>query len=139
VADDPVDGGPPPDELNLIVPGGDYGWPACYGAQEPAGNYGGTEAGCGDTLPAVAVFPAHSTPTSVVASPWEEDVLLVALWGPTEPSVVRVQVGGHEEGVTADVSTFLTGLAHPQSLLVLPDGSLLVSDFGNGNVYRIRK
>lgn len=139
VADDLVNGGPPPDELNLIVPGADYGWPACYGEQEPARNYSRTEAGCANTQPAVAVFPAHSTPTSVVTSPWEEDVLLVALWGPTEPSVVRVQVGGLEGAVTADVSPFLTGLAHPQSLLVLPDGSLLVSDFESGDVYRIRK
>jgi hypothetical protein len=30
--------------------------------------------------PAVATFPPHSTPTSVVISPFEADTLLVALW-----------------------------------------------------------
>lgn len=140
IADDPVNSGPPPDELNLISNGADYGWPACFGEQEPAENYGGTAATCAETQPAVAVLPARSTPTSVVVSPWEQGVLLVAQWGPTDPSVIRVQIveeGGRVRAV--EVSPFLTGLVHPQSLLALGDGSLLVSDFESGNVYRIQR
>jgi len=140
VGDDPVNGDPPPDELNLILPGVDYGWPSCYGKQEPARNYGGTKESCAGTRPAAAVFPPRSTPTSLVPAPWDQEVLLVALWGPSNPSVVRVEVSGDGESVTADdISPFLTGLAHPQSLLVLPDGSLLVSDFESGNIYRISR
>lgn len=140
VADDPVNGGPPPDELNLIVAGADYGWPACFGDREPATNYGGTEAACAATRPAVAVFPARSTPTSVAISPWEADVLLVALWGPSQPSVVRVHVVIEgSEARADDVSPFVTGPAHPQSLLVLPDESMLVSDFETGTIYQITR
>lgn len=138
IADDPVNGEPPPDELNLIEAGADYGWPACFGDQKPASNYGGTEAACARTQPAVATFPPRSTPTSVIPSPWEENVLLVALWGPTDPAVVRVHWIEVDGRPTADeISPFLTGLGHPQSLLLLGDGSLLVSDFNNGRVYRV--
>ena len=138
VADDPVNGGPPPDELKLIVSGGDYGWPACFGERQPATNYGGTEPRCSTTFSSVATFPPHSTPTSVVASPWEDEVLLVALWGPTNPSVVRVplSINGGEARAQA-ITPFVTGLQHPQHLLALSDGSLLIDDHETGLIYRL--
>ena len=138
IGDDPVNGRPPPDELDYVVAGGDYGWPQCFGNREAALNYGGTPKKCAETRPPLALFAPQSTPTSVVASPFEENVLLVALWGPVKPRVVRVPYDP-ETFQAGKVTDFIGGLTLPQSLLVMPDGSLLVSDFARGTVYRVTK
>ena len=137
IGDDLVNDAAPPDELNLVVEGADFGWPSCFGQQEPALNFGGTEAQCRETRAPVVLFPPRSTPTSVVVSPWEDDVLLVALWGPTDRIVVRVPVTFTGDNATGSVEPFLSGLTTPQHLLLLPDGSLLVSDFAAGKIYRV--
>lgn len=139
IQDDPVNNEVPPDELNLWQAGADFGWPACFGDQQPALNYGGTVESCRATRSPVALFPPRSTPVSLVASPWEADTLLVALWGPTEPAVVRVGLTFSGDNASAQVMPFLTGLQNPQHLLTLPDGSLLVSDFRTDLIYQIRK
>jgi glucose/arabinose dehydrogenase len=136
VADDPVNGGGPPDELNLIVEGGNFGWPKCFGKQQVARNYAGSDEFCKTTRPAVAIFPPHATPTSVVASPWEIDTLLVALWVPGV--VMRVPITIQGDNATGTPEPFITGLQNAQHLLVLSDNTLLVSDF-NGKIYRISR
>jgi glucose/arabinose dehydrogenase len=137
VSDDPVNGEAPPDELNLVIEGADYGWPQCFGQQEPALNYGGSQESCRVTRAPVALFPPHSTPTSVAVSPWEQDTLLVALWGPPEQAVVRVPFTRVDDNAVGQVKPFITGMQNPQHLLTLPDGSLLASDFSAGIIYRI--
>ena len=132
VGDDPVNGQAPPDELNRIIEGGDYGWPRCYGDQEAARNYGGTVEECEETQAPLALFAPNSTPTSVATSPFEKGALLVALWGPVEAGVVRVSL---ESG---NVEPFVTGLQTPQHLLGL-DGSLLISDFSRGVIYQVER
>ena len=136
IGDDLVNGAAPPDELNLVIEGADFGWPQCFGMQEPAQNYGGTAEICQATRAAVAVFPARSTPTSVVASPWEEDVLLVALW--LQGMVMRVPITAQGDNATGTPEPFITGLQNPQHLLVLEDSALLVSDF-SGIIYRVER
>ena len=131
IGDDLVNGQAPPDELNLITEGGDYGWPQCYGDQEAARNYGGTAQQCAETRAPLALFAPNSTPTSVVVSPFEDNALLVALWGPVEAGVVKVSL---DDGT---VQPFMPGLQTPQHLLVEQGGSLLVSDFSRGALYRV--
>ena len=133
IGDDPVNGHAPPDELNLITQGGDYGWPQCFGDQQAAQNYGGTPEQCAQTQAPLALFARNSTPTSVVVSPFEDNVLLVALWGPADIGVKRVFYSGEREG---EVEPFITGVQIPQDLLVTGD-SLLISDFARGLIYRI--
>ncbi|MFN8496091.1 MAG: PQQ-dependent sugar dehydrogenase [Caldilineaceae bacterium] len=135
IADDPVNGVAPPDELNWVVAGADFGWPQCYGKREVAHDLGGTDAFCQKTRAAVAIFPPHATPTSIVASPWEKDTLFVALWA--QGIVMRVPVTIQGDNATGTPEPFITGFQNVQHLLVLPDGALLVSDFSAGKIYRI--
>ena len=61
----------PPEELNRLVEGKDYGWPRCFGQQridptrdKPEGMT--REAFCAKTEPAALDFPAHSSPLGFV-------------------------------------------------------------------------
>jgi glucose/arabinose dehydrogenase len=139
VHDDRVNDEAPPDELNLWIEGADFGWPPCFGHQQPALNYGGTAESCAATRSPVVLFPSHSTPTSVIASPWEENALLVALWGPPEQTIVRVPFTLVGNNAVGQVEPFVSGMQNPQHLLLLPDGSLLVSDFSAGIIYRLNR
>ena len=135
IGDDPIDDGAPPDELNLAIPGADFGWPQCAGNREPVTRYNGDAERCAQTRAPVALFPPGATPTSVAIAPWDETVLLVALWNRGE--VVQVKVTPDGDNATGVVTPFLTGLRNPQHLLAWRDGSLLVSDFASGAIYRI--
>ncbi len=128
LGDDWMNGGPPPDELNVVEAGAAYGWPKCYGRQLPARNTGGTPEYCGTTLEPLALFDRGATPTSVVASPFTEGQLLVALWARAE--VVQV------DAETGEVTPFLSAFPFPQHLLVDGD-ALLVSSFTEGIAYRM--
>lgn len=128
IGDDWVNGGPPPDELNLVEAGADYGWPRCYGRRRPAQNNGGTAQGCAETQVPLALFSRGATPSSVAVAPFQENTLFVALWAASQ--VVQVDTK------TGVVTPFLTNLTLPQHLLA--DGeTLLVSSFASGTVYRI--
>lgn len=141
IGDDLVNGVAPPDELNLVMPGADFGWPSCFGMQEAATNYGGTAESCQATRAPVALFAPRSTPTSVVASPWAADTLLVALW--LQATVASVTITPDAENARDNASgvvePLLTGLRNPQHLLVLADGRVLVSEFATGTIYQITK
>src|SRR5205085_7749961 len=51
----------PPEELNRLVEGGDYGWPWCFGDRIPDPELG-SSARCERTLPPVLGYQAHSAP-----------------------------------------------------------------------------
>ena len=136
IADDPVNGRTPPDELNLVVEGADFGWPKCYAEHEPALNYGGTAVYCLGVRAAAMTFAPRSTPTSVVSSPWEPDTLLVALW--LQGIVARVPVAYVGDNGTGVQETFIEGLRNPQDILVWNDDTILVSDHSAGKVYEVR-
>lgn len=135
IGDDLIDSGAPPDELNWVVPGADFGWPQCAGDGEPVQRYGGTAERCGRSRPPAVLFAPNATPTSVAIAPWDDSTLLVALWNAGE--VVQIQLTPEGDNVAGEVSTFLTGLRNPQHLLPWRDGSLLVSDFATGTIFRI--
>jgi glucose/arabinose dehydrogenase len=56
----PDDEALPPDELNVLMPGGRYGWPYCFGANIPSPEYPGWN--CTGYHPPLVPLPAHAAP-----------------------------------------------------------------------------
>ena len=122
----------PPEEFNLVEPGGEHGYPwydcdACFPVPEGI-----------SLVPPIHTFVAHSAPTGVVAYNDDEfpgyfDSLFVTLWSafPEAQRIVWFGPGGEE------TATFATGFAAPIDLTVGPDGALYVADWATGILFRI--
>ena len=144
----------PPEELNILTDGGDFGWPYCYGDRVPNPEYN-DQARCNPTVPPALKMPAHSAPLGISfltkATTFPADYrgdLLVAFHGswnrttPTGAKVVRVHV---VKGKPTSAEDFITGWqdadgkrwGRPVDILVAADGSVLVSDDGSGSIYRV--
>jgi glucose/arabinose dehydrogenase len=146
----------PPEELNILTDGGDYGWPYCYGNRVPNPEYHDA-ARCARTIPPALALQAHSAPlglsflTRATTFPAEyRGDLLVAYHGswnrdvPTGAKVVRVRV---TDGRPTAVEDFITGWqtangrrwGRPVDVVVAADGSVLVSDDAGGAIYRVSR
>lgn len=143
IGDDAMDGQEPPEEIDLVQPDADYGWPHCYSDRVPAVDRGGTPAICGGTAPPLLTFPSHATPTGLLFydgadfSPEYRDVLYVALWNGTPPQVLRVTLDRTAQPMKGSATPFVGGLKHPIDLVRDPHGGMLVLDHEAGVVYRI--
>jgi glucose/arabinose dehydrogenase len=146
----------PPEELNILADGGDYGWPYCYGNRVPNPEYHDA-ARCARTIPPALALQAHSAPlglsflsrATTFPAEYRGD-LLVAYHGswnrdvPTGAKVVRVHVSG---GRPTGVEDFITGWqtangrrwGRPVDVVVAADGSVLVSDDAAGAIYRVSR
>lgn len=125
------------DELNLIEPGLDYGWPAVSNGSD----YGGGEIpdhadGDGFAAPAVSWNPSMSPGSLLVYSgdlfaDWYGDALLGGLSG---ESLVRVDLDGDEAG---EVQTHPMG-ERIRAVEEGPDGAVwLLEDEGSGRLLRL--
>ncbi len=144
----------PPEELNILVDGGDYGWPYCYGDRTPNPEYHDA-ARCAPTIPPALKMQAHSAPLGISflsrATSFPADYrgdLLVSFHGswnrttPTGAKVVRVHV---VNGKPTSAEDFITGWqdasgkrwGRPVDILVAADGSVLVSDDASNSIYRV--
>jgi glucose/arabinose dehydrogenase len=130
-----------PDEVNLILPGRNYGYPDYFGPQDAST---GTES-------PIALLPERAGATGIICHDGTglpeayAGNLFVTMWGTffaeqeTGRRVMRVELSETPEGRVSGVTSELAGgFGHPIDILQEPDGSMLVLDFEHGQVFRIR-
>jgi glucose/arabinose dehydrogenase len=149
----------PPDEINIIELGRDYGWPVCYGnrihdTQFDTATY--IVDPCASTVASHYDLPAHVAPLGIAFIPeesfWPEEYwndVLVAYhgsWNRSTPigySIERLLLD--EYGNIIGEQPFITGWLPPGSSralgrpvdLVFMNGSLYISDDHAGVIYRV--
>jgi glucose/arabinose dehydrogenase len=148
----------PPEHLNKIEPGQNYGWPHCWAnsdlksmAEDP--NFVGAESFCKNATPPAITFTSHSTPIGITfldktnfPNEYKNDAI-IALHG----SWNREQLSGYKlvrvkfNGITpVEAVDFVTGWLNnneawgrPVDVVTGPDGALYVSDDRADVIYRI--
>nr|AKQ03199.1 L-sorbosone dehydrogenase [uncultured Microgenomates bacterium Rifle_16ft_4_minimus_37906] len=148
----------PPDDVNLIEDGKDYGWPYCYGQKVRDSKFkpGEKLSYCTDTVPPKFELPAHVAPLgiafieSALFPPGDQGSLLVALhgsWNSSTPvgyKIVKLSVFADDIGGMTDfVSGFLLDgkevLGRPVDLIFNQQGLLFISDDKAGLIYILSK
>lgn len=145
----------PPDEINLIEKGRNYGWPICYGRNIHDTDFDKNEYirnPCMEPfeMPALIDLQAHSAPLGLAfyngdSFPQEyRGDLFVAFHGSWNRNVLTgykiVSIDMDDFTVKDFATGWLEGsnvLGRPVDIIVADDGSLLVSDDNAGRIYRI--
>jgi glucose/arabinose dehydrogenase len=133
----------PPDELNRLVDGGDYGFPYCIGNRQRNPNVPGGD--CARTLPPAVALPAHSAPLGITF--YTGSSFPSSYWGGLFvaqhsiqylPDRALVFIPFKDGSPSGAPQTFAAGSASWLGLAVDPyDGSLLASQDRTGAIYKI--
>lgn len=145
----------PPCEFNTAPTAGmHFGYPYCHGGTIKDPEFGGKRP-CSDFTPPVQNLNAHVAPLgvkfytgSMFPSEYKNQAFIAehGSWNRTKKSGHLVSLVKLEDGKAVGYETFAEGwLNHdtqeawgrPVDVLVLPDGSMLVSDDKGGMIYRI--
>ncbi|MDD4974539.1 MAG: PQQ-dependent sugar dehydrogenase, partial [Bacteriovorax sp.] len=150
----------PREELNHIVEGKNYGWPYCWNRLHPdtfllRNPKGSTkEAFCKTTEAPALTYDAHTTPIGFTfynssMFPKSKGSAFVAFhgsWNRKIPKGYKVSKLIFKNGKPIKFENFMSGFLNnkkhsqfgrPAGLLILKDGSLLVSDDSAGVIYRV--
>jgi glucose/arabinose dehydrogenase len=142
----------PPEELNRVVEGGDYGWPYCYGNRVPDPQKGSSQR-CARTEPAGFEMQAHSAPLGLgfyTGELFPEEYrgdLFIAFHGswnrsvPTGYKVVRVRFRqGYPVGIENFVDVWYSRgrvQYRPVDVKAGPDGALYISTDKGQTIFRV--
>jgi len=146
----------PPEELNHIVMGGNYGFPFAYGKkvvdesrEDPVGNT--KEGWVKPTQPSVLEFPAHSAPIAFAffdngSNKGDALVCWHGSWNRQNPSGYKVErikfdKSGNATGSEDFLSGFLIGnerFGRPAGLAI-SDNTVYISDDANGIIYALKQ
>ena len=148
----------PPDDLNILSAGKNYGWPICYGNKINDRNFDKNvyiRDPCADSVAPIYEYGAHNAPlgltfidSKMFPTSWQGD-LLVSLHGswnssvPVGYKVVHLKIDGNKVTSSEDFITgFLTNsgaIGRPVDLVFGKDGILYLSDDKAGVIYKIHK
>jgi len=157
----------PSEELLLLTPGGDYGWPTCYHdpfqkklvlAPEYGGDGGKAVGVCAQKIEPVAAYPAHWAPNDLAIytakafpGPFQGGAFIAfhGSWNRApEPQagyniVFQPLANGKASGDYIVFADGFTGgdpakpLHRPTGLLAAPDGALYIADDVKGRIWKV--
>ncbi|WBV69336.1 PQQ-dependent sugar dehydrogenase [Legionella pneumophila] len=143
----------PPDELNVAPRKGmDFGFPYCYGKSTVDPVYGKIHS-CSEFTPAVFEFPAHVAPLGMSfytgklfpSNYWGQIFISEhGSWNRSHKIGYQVTTVKIKNNHVTEVKPFISGWlqgekawGRPVDTLVMPDGSLLISDDYANVIYRV--
>lgn len=148
----------PPEEINHIKQGGNYGYPFAYGKREvdesredPAGN--SKHEWVKNTEPSAFELQAHVAPIAFqffgtnAPSGYSGDALvcLHGSWNRSKPVGFKVQRINFENGIPVGASDFLSGFlkgktrfGRPAGIAIANNGMVYISDDANGVLYVVK-
>lgn len=150
----------PPDEINIVREGSDYGWPYCYGKNIVDTEFLGPDAEpdtCSSKTPSFIDLQAHSAPLGLDFFPargWPKEYrhnLLVAYhgsWNRTIPTGYKVvlfrfdqqgKLTGREDFISGWLRDKSRSIGRPVAVRIREDGSIFISDDKAGVIYRLAR
>ncbi len=147
----------PPEEVNILSEGRDYGWPLCYGTkihdtQFDRNTY--IKDPCEDSQPPAFEMQAHSAPLGLSFIPetfsneWKGDLLVAfhGSWNRSVPTGYKIVRLNFENGKVVGQEDFITGFlkgssasGRPVDLVFDKSGNLYISDDKGGNIFVLSK